>query len=149
MTPQKANSRFKLRRVLDIRRYNCLAAPATISAPATPRAIDISYHRVGKSGSVHISGLPKGTRVTVARASAELFIVSPLPEEAVRSIAQALPEPQRSPYAALSEQLGQRQHASDDVRRARTYSGVVRVPEITPEQALANADLQRPRRRAR
>jgi hypothetical protein len=132
-------------RVSRLRQENPL--PATALPPACyAAAADVKLRRVGKSGAVHISGLPQGVNVKVLTVDQQTYMVSTRPEDEVREMAAKIPPVAMSPFAALSASLHGRKRNMETTRVRGEYTGLAIVPPISDEQVLARADVQRAKR---
>jgi hypothetical protein len=126
--------------------------PATASPPAiyVRAPISMKQRRVGKAGSVTIGGgLAQGVKVIVAEVDPQTYVVSARSEPEVRALAESLPRPAVSPFAALSESLKGRNHDiynAPSPRPRGPFVGLSAVPEISDEDVLRGADVRRTRR---
>jgi hypothetical protein len=137
-------------RIARVRQRNCLPAAASPPAIYVRAPISMKQRRVGKAGSVTIGGgLAQGVKVIVAEVDSQTYVVSARSEPEVRALAESLPRPAVSPFAALSDSLKGRKHdiyGAGSPRPRGPYVGPSAVPEVSDEDVLRGADVRRTRR---
>lgn len=116
------------------------------AAPPPPIVAKVVSRRVNRDGGIAISRkLPQGTKINLIQISNETFLVSTLPADEVARIAETMPAPKPSRFAALSEKLRGLRHDAGVPRVMHAPADTAFV-SLTDEEALSRATLHRAQR---